>query len=103
MPNIKDMENTIVIRPSRRDDVAALFRIAALDSAKPLAGNDVLVAELSGEVVAAYDAAERRSVADPFRPTAALVDLLRMRADQLSAAKVVAPRPAHTSRASAYA
>src|SRR3954462_4023412 len=97
------MENTIVIRPSRRDDVAALYRIAALDSAKPLQGEDVLVAELAGEVVAAYDAAERRSVADPFRPTGALVDLLRMRADQVAAATVVAARPAHPRRASAYA
>jgi hypothetical protein len=97
------MENTIVIRPSRRDDVAALFRIAALDSAQPLVGDDVLVAELGGEVVAAYAAAERRSVADPFRPTAALVDLLRMRADQLTSATVVASRPAHARSASAYA
>ena len=98
-----DMENTIVIRPSRRDDVAALFRIAALDSARPLDGEHVLVAEIAGEVVAAYDAAERRSVADPFRPTAALVDLLRMRGDQLSSAAVLAQRPAHARRASAYA
>src|SRR5689334_16605169 len=97
------MENTIVIRTSRDDDTAALFRIAALDSAKPLLGDDVLVAELAGEVVAAYDASEQRSVADPFRPTAALVDLLRMRAEQLAATPLVGARVAHARRASAYA
>jgi hypothetical protein len=97
------MENTIVIRPSRSDDVAALFRIAALDSAKPLVGEDVLVAEFGGEVVAAYDATEQRSVADPFRPTAALVDLLRMRAEQIRTTPVVSARVAHARRASAYA
>jgi hypothetical protein len=97
------MENTIVIRSARHDDVTALFRIAALDSAQPLLGDDVLVAELGGEVVAAYDASEQRSVADPFRPTAALVDLLRMRAEQLASAPVATVRAAHARRASAYA
>ena len=97
------MENTIVIRSARHDDVTALFRIAALDSAQPLLGDDVLVAELGGEVVAAYDASEQRSVADPFRPTAAVVDLLRMRAEQLVAAPARTVRAAHARRASAYA
>src|SRR3954463_6714494 len=100
---MKDMENTIVIRPARHDDVAALFAIAALDSARPLAGDDVLVVELAGEVVAAYDATEHRSVADPFRPTAALVELLRMRADQLGARIAAGAQPAHARHASAYA
>lgn len=97
------MENTIVIRPARRDDVAALFRIAALDSARPLVGDDVIVAELGGQVVAAYDTSGRRAVADPFRPTAALVDLLRMRAEQLDATVTAGRRLAHSRRASAYA
>jgi hypothetical protein len=63
------------IRLARDDDAAALARLAALDSARPLTG-EVLVAELDGELVAALAARSGRTVADPFRPTAALVRAL---------------------------
>ena len=74
----------IVIRRAHASDTRALWRLAALDSAPaPQAGPDVLVAEVSGRIVAAVS--PDRAVADPFRPTAAVVDLLRMRARQVAA------------------
>ena len=67
----------ITIRSARDADAGALARLAALDSSRVPAG-EVLVAEISGELVAA--ASEAGVIADPFRPTADVVDLLRLRA-----------------------
>ena len=66
---------TVVIRAARGSDGAALVDLARLDSQIPLAG-DVLVAEQEGRVVAAIGA--DRVIADPFRPTADVVALLRL-------------------------
>jgi hypothetical protein len=68
---------TVVIRAARGPDGAALADLARLDSQRPLAG-EVLVAEQDGALVAAL--AGDRVIADPFRHTADVVDLLRMRA-----------------------
>jgi hypothetical protein len=70
---------TIQIRPARADDEAALRRLAALDSAAPLHG-DILVADIGGELLAALSPYDGRAIADPFRMTADLVELLRTRA-----------------------
>ena len=67
----------VVIRAARGSDGAALDDLARLDSQRPLAG-DVLVAEQHGALVAALSA--DRVIADPFRHTADVVDLLRLRA-----------------------
>ena len=73
----------IVIRRAHASDARALWRLAALDSTPaPLAGPGVLVAEVAGRIVAGFDHGRNRAVADPFLPTAGLVDLLRMRAAQ---------------------
>jgi hypothetical protein len=77
----------ITIRTARHADSDAIARIAALDSARAPHG-DVLVAEVGGEVVAAHSGSG--TVADPFRPTADIVELLRVRA----AADVAPMRPA---------
>ena len=61
---------------------ARLRDLAQLDSARPLDG-EALVAEVDGAPVAALELQTGRTVADPFRPTAVVVDLLRMRAAQL--------------------
>jgi hypothetical protein len=74
----------MIIRRATPDDDAGLRRLAALDSKRPPAG-DTLVAEVDGRIHAAVSLTDGRSVADPFRPTAELVDLLRMRATQLGA------------------
>jgi hypothetical protein len=74
----------MMIRRTTPDDATQLMRLAALDSQRPL-GPDALVAVVAGEIHAAVSLADGRTVADPFRPTAELVDLLQMRAEQLAA------------------
>jgi hypothetical protein len=66
----------LVLRPATAADAANLERLAALDSAKPLEG-DVLLVYAGGEVRAALAVESGRTVADPFWPSADLVDLLR--------------------------
>ena len=73
------MPTELLIRPAVARDDAALSRLASLDSARPLRG-DVLVAEVAGELWAALELHSGAAVADPFRPSAALVKLLRLRA-----------------------
>ena len=69
----------ITIRSSRPTDASELRRLAALDS-QDLPAGDLIVAEIGGEVVAAYSPGASRAVADPFRRTADVVELLRLRA-----------------------
>ena len=70
---------TIQIRVARPGDEATLLRLAALDSA-PAPRGDVLVALIDGEILAALALDSGHAIADPFRPTADLVELLRTRA-----------------------
>jgi hypothetical protein len=77
---------TVVIRPAVADDMDALRRLAALDSARALIG-EVLVAERDGIVRAAWSVDEQRAIADPFAPTAGLVTLLQTRAAPLREAR----------------
>ena len=76
------MSAGLVIRHAVPADAAALRRLALLDDARPLRG-DQLVALVDGELRAAVALAGGRTIADPFARTAELVDLLRMRATQL--------------------
>jgi hypothetical protein len=68
------------------DDHAALERLAALDSARPLAA-PALIAYRDDQAVAAVSLADGRAVADPFVPAAHAIELLRLRARHLSAAR----------------
>ena len=68
--------NSLVLRPATPVDAEDLRRLAALDSAEPLAG-DVLVAYAAGDIRAAVAVDSGRAVADPFYPSAELVELLR--------------------------
>ena len=72
-------ENALTIRPADLADLAALDRLAALDSASAPTG-DVLVAEIGGELWAAVEVDSGAAIADPFRPSADLVELLRLHA-----------------------
>jgi hypothetical protein len=72
----------LTLRYAFPDDYATLARLAALDSAEPLA-EPVLIAEVDGEAVAAMSLSDGRVVADPFRRTVPLVALLQARAAQL--------------------
>lgn len=71
-------ESTVVIRVATPADLDDLRRLAALDSARALLGT-LLVAESDGEIRAAYSVDEGRAIADPFRPTSDLVELLKAR------------------------
>jgi hypothetical protein len=73
---------TVVIRAARGSDGPALRRLAELDS-RELPAGDLLVAETDHEVVAALAVATGERVADPFRRTADVVDLLAYRARRL--------------------
>jgi hypothetical protein len=68
-------DEPITIRRATPDDEAALARLAALDSARIPAGA-VLVAESRGELRAALSLEDGEAIADPFRPTASVVELL---------------------------
>jgi ketosteroid isomerase-like protein len=76
----------VVIREATEADRAALARVAERDSSAVPAG-EVLVAESDGEIRAAIEVEGARAVADPFRPTAELLDLLRTRAGQIRGAR----------------
>jgi hypothetical protein len=100
---------TLTIRLAGPADAAALARLAELDSARPPGPVPMLMAEVGGELRAALPLDGERAIADPFRPTAALVAILAERARQLAppparrAARrwrpVRAPRPAPVPRA----
>jgi hypothetical protein len=79
------MTNTaddVILRIAEARDRDALRRLAQRDSADvPVAPQ--LVAEVGGELVAAVSLADGGRIADPLRPTAALLDLLTLRARDL--------------------
>lgn len=73
---------SIALRPATPDDADAIARLAALDSA-PVPSGPHLLAAVDGTPVAALSLTTGEAVADPFTPTAALVAMLRMRAEHL--------------------
>lgn len=72
----------VAVRLAGPSDEAAIAGIAALDSAKLVDGPH-LVAEADGDVIAALAIETGAAVADPFRWTADVVELMRVRAAQL--------------------
>jgi hypothetical protein len=76
---------TVLIRAARGSDGEAIDRLAKLDSARVPSG-DLLVAEWDGKLVAALGLETGAAIADPFRPTADVVDLLALRAERLRGA-----------------
>ena len=76
--------NAYVVRPATEDDQRALQRLAELDGQRPFAG-PALIGEINGRPAAAVSLFEGRVVADPFQPTAALRQVLRMRRGALRA------------------
>ena len=70
------MAPEITIRQATTADAFALRRLAALDDRAALHG-EVLVAEHAGEIRAALAIEDGRAVANPFAPTAKLVEMLR--------------------------
>ena len=71
------MAPEITIRQATTADAFALRRLAALDDRAALHG-EVLLAEQAGEIRAALSLDNGRSVANPFAPTAQLVEMLHV-------------------------
>jgi hypothetical protein len=72
----------VTIRRTNGSDGGALDRLAGRDSQR-LPSDDFLVAEVGGEPWAAVGIHSGAVVADPFRPSADLVELLQLRAVRL--------------------
>ena len=75
-------DDCLTVRPAAASDADALRLLAALEGVNMPTG-DVLVAQLGGDVVAALPLDGGRPIADPFRHSAELVEMLKLRARQL--------------------
>lgn len=73
----------VTLRFAFPDDASALAHLADLDSAS-VPPAPLLVAEVAGELRAALSLAGGEVIANPFRRSAHLIELLRARADQLA-------------------
>ncbi len=85
----------VTIRRATAVDDSAVAGLAELDSSRIPTG-DVLVARVGSEIWAAVSLDDLHAVADPFRPSGAVVELLRERARSLAGA---APARGHGLRA----
>jgi hypothetical protein len=74
--------SNITVRYAVAADLSQLARLAELDSATPPRG-PALVAEADSRMLAALPLGSGRPIADPFEPTAEIVALLQLRAEQL--------------------
>jgi hypothetical protein len=66
----------VTVRPAYPDDAQALRRLAALDSSS-LPAEPLIVAEVEGELRVAVSASDLHAIADPFHPTAHVVEMVR--------------------------
>lgn len=69
---------SITIRRATPEDAPAVERLAELDGARPPDG-DLLVADVDGELWVAIELGSGAVIADPFRPSADVAELLRLR------------------------
>jgi hypothetical protein len=77
------LPDAVLVRRATAADAARIRTLALLDDRRMPEG-PFLVADLSGEVVAAMSLATGETIADPFRRTADASDLLRLRAEQIA-------------------
>jgi hypothetical protein len=84
----------VVVRMATAGDRASLVRLAQLDSARPPVG-EILIGELHGDAVAAVSLSDGREIADPFVAAGPILELVRLRAEQLG------PKSRHHGRGSA--
>ncbi len=73
------MTESITITHSTEADAQKVWRLALLDDRRPPKG-PALLAYAGDHLLAAVGLLDGRAVADPFRPTADIVDLLRLQA-----------------------
>jgi hypothetical protein len=79
------MTEAITITRSTEADVENVWRLALLDDRRAPAG-PALLAYVDGELRAAVGLVDGQAIADPFHPTAELVEILRFQARQEVAA-----------------
>jgi hypothetical protein len=82
MPASVDAPPEVTLRLATPDDAGRLRTLAQLDSAQVPSG-PVLIAEIDGRLLAALPLEGGAPIADPFRRSAGVIQLLRMRAAQL--------------------
>jgi hypothetical protein len=78
----RPVDGDLTIRLARVPE-RAIEQLAELDG-RVLSGGPSLVAELDGRAIAALSLTDATAVADPMRPSAPFVELLRVRARQLA-------------------
>ncbi len=83
----------ITIRPAYPDDASALLRLADLDSSA-VPSEPLIVAEVDGEIQVAVSMSDLAAIADPFAPTALVVDLVRGHIRQSVRTSASPPSPA---------
>ena len=83
----------LTLRLATADDARRVRMLAQLDSAQVPSG-PVLIAEIDGRLLAALPLDGGAPIADPFRRSAGVVQLLRMRAAQLDGRADGPRRPA---------
>jgi hypothetical protein len=98
-PAAERQSEAVTIRHAHQADLPALQRLAALDSRR-LPSGELFVAEIDGEIQAAVSIDTGAVIADPFEPTAAIVDLLRLHAEAI---RPQAPRTRKAARVAAQA
>jgi hypothetical protein len=72
----------LTIRRAQPADLADLERLAVLDSRR-LPSGELLVADVDGQLIAAVSIDTGAAIADPFEPTATIVELLKLQAATL--------------------
>jgi hypothetical protein len=70
------MHSSVTLRPAEPDDERAIAIVAQRDT-RPVPPEPHLVAECDGALVAALSLRNGAAVADPFRRTAEVVELMR--------------------------
>ncbi|HEX5910966.1 MAG TPA: hypothetical protein VFY44_10755 [Thermoleophilaceae bacterium] len=79
-----DQPEAVTVRLGRATDSGQLADLAGLNCAAVPEGA-VMVAETGGSIVAAVPVDGGPAIADPFRRTAAVISLLKLRAAQMGA------------------
>jgi hypothetical protein len=79
---LPDVYDSVIVRFAGEEDAAALRDLAERDGRRE-PRSPLLLAEVHGDVLAARSLADGRSIADPFRHSAHLVELLALRTAHL--------------------
>jgi hypothetical protein len=89
-PDDQESYESVTVRRSYPDDEPALRQLAGRDGRR-MPSSPLLVAEVSGRLLAARSLGDGASISDPFVPTSHLVELLALRSAHLR--NVAAPLP----------